>query len=108
ILKGGFALTRLSAQEIELWFNVLHSDYYQQMQPHLYDLFCATRTTNGNPQAIFDLQLQACAMLLSFQEAREEWEREQDAVGVATAQRLIHILKQILDSLAWRVLDFDR
>jgi hypothetical protein len=71
-----------SEQDIKLWFNVLNSSYYQQTYNPLFSLFCATRAANGNPQAIFDAQLKACAMLLCFQQERAECECEQNFVDV--------------------------
>jgi len=103
-----FVSDTASKLDTELWFKVLQSDYYQQMYTPLFDLFCATRAAHGNPQEILDAQLKAYAMLLVFQQECTQCNTEQDIIGSTTAKRLIHILKQIIDSLAWRELGFDR
>ena len=94
--------------DMDLWFEVLNSSFYQAMLEHLFELFCLTRSAKDNPSAILDAQVTACAYLLSFQKARAEAKSRNGRVDAAIANRLILILKNIFDALAWRVLGYDR
>jgi hypothetical protein len=94
--------------DIDLWFEVLNSPFYQAMSKRLFELFCVTRSTKDDPAMILDAQVTACAYLLSLQETRAEAKSANDQVGTAVANRLILILKNMFDALAWRVLGYDR
>jgi hypothetical protein len=94
--------------DIDLWFEVLNSPFYQAMSKRLFELFCVMRSAKDDPVMILDTQVTACAYLLSLQEARAEAKSANDQVGTAVANRLILIRKNMFDALAWRVLGYDR
>ncbi len=96
-------------RDLALSFEVLTSPFYQEVCHHLlFDLFCSTREAERNPQAIFDLQIQVSILLRAFQKLKAEAKRGNDQIELATTKRLIVILQQIMDALAWRVLEYDR
>ncbi len=45
--------------DMDLWFEVLNSSFYQAMLEHLFELFCLTRSAKDNPSAILDAQVTA-------------------------------------------------
>jgi hypothetical protein len=95
-------------QDMDLWLGVISSEIYQVATPLLFDLFCASRQMQKDPQAILDFQRLVCRLLLRFQQMKADREQAGDLVGLTTAKRLILLVKQIMDSLVWRVLDYRR
>ena len=94
--------------DLERWGQVLASSEYRWGYQHLSALFRQTRAAGRDPQALYDVQANACARLFSFQKLRELATQANNPVQLACANRLILLLKQIMDSVAWRVLGFDR
>lgn len=95
-------------RDLDQWYDVLDSPFYQAMSEKLFELFHITRAAGDNPDAILDAQVTASAYLLHFQNARAEAKSQNDQVNIAIADRLILLLKNIFDAVAWRVLGYDR
>lgn len=94
--------------EIELRANVLASPAYQERCQVLYELFQYTRQWDDNPQSLLAIQATCAELLKEWQAKKKEFKRSKNQIGVAVVNRLILILKRIVDSLVWRVFKFDR
>src|SRR5437763_16201263 len=96
------SISKFLNQDLDLSFEVLTSPFYQEVCHHLlFDLFRSTREAERNPQAIFDLQVQVSILLRAFQKLKAEAKRGNDQIELATTKRLIVILQQIMDALAY-------
>lgn len=94
--------------DLDQWFEVLNSPFYQAMAEQLFELFQMTRAKGDDPDAMLDAQVTASVYLLILQNAKAEAKSQQNQVGTAVADRLILLLKNIFDAEAWRVLGYDR
>ena len=84
------------------------SPAYRERCSLLFDLFRLSREANKDPKAILALQAGLTEILIHFQNKKAEFKQEGNELGLAVVKRLILILKQIADSIAWRVLGYDR
>ncbi|MBN1136471.1 MAG: hypothetical protein JXM73_07790 [Anaerolineae bacterium] len=99
---------KTSEQKISLHSQVLASPAYQERCEPLFDLFRLSREASKDPKAILIIQMGLAEVLMQFQSKMTEFKQTGNHLGVAVAKRLTLITKQIADSLAWRVLGFDR
>jgi hypothetical protein len=95
-------------QSVELMAEVLASSSYQEHCVLLFNLFQLSRETDKNPQKILAVQAELIKLLVHFQNQKSEFKTENNKIGQAVVKRLILILKQIADSIVWRVLGYDR
>ena len=94
--------------QINLISEVLSSPAYQERCDLLFELFCESRKTDKNPNSILELQAAVIELLNHFQEKRSEFKREKNELGVAVVNQLILNVKRIVDSVVWRLFNFDR
>lgn len=74
----------------------------------LFDLFRLSREISRDPKDVLAIQAGLAEILMHFQDKKTEFKQEGNDLGVAVVKRLILILKQIADSLVWRMLGYDR
>lgn len=74
----------------------------------LFDLFHLSREIGRDPKDVLAIQAGLAEILMQFQDKKAECEQEGNDLGVAVVKRLILILRQIADSLVWRMLAYDR
>lgn len=86
---------------------VLAHSYYREKCEALAQVFDFSRHENS-PAYILGTQQILCKAILKFQEEKVECKKQKDVVGLAVTERLILIAKQLMDSIAWRSLSFDR
>ncbi len=94
--------------QINLISEVLASPAYEERCDLLFDLFCESRKMDKNPDSILALQVEAIELLNHFQGKRTEFKNEKNALGVSVVNQLILIVKRLIDSVVWRVFNFDR
>lgn len=95
-------------QQSDLRPQVLASPAYQQRCSILFDLFRLSRDIDATPKDILAVQAALAELLMQFEEKKAEFSQEDNDLGVAVVKRLILILRQIADSLVWRVFGYDR
>ncbi len=74
----------------------------------LFDLFRLSREISRNPEDVLAIQAGLAEILMHFQDKKTEFKQEGNDLGIAVVKRLILVLKQIADSLVWRMLGYDR
>jgi hypothetical protein len=89
-------------------FQILNQPAYQERCEVLFELFEHTRTIGYNPQAVLAFQAGFCELVVGFQEQKSKFKKEGNALGVAITNRLIAVVKRIVDAMAWRYLGFNR
>jgi hypothetical protein len=95
-------------QQADLRPQVLASPAYQDRCSILFDLFRLSREIDATPKHILAIQAGLTELLMQFEEKKAEFSQEDNDLGVAVVKRLILILRQIADSLVWRVFGYDR
>ncbi len=93
---------------IDLAVEVLASPAYRERCIALFDLFRFSREADRNPEKILALQAALIELLIHFQDKKSEFKKDSNEIGAAVTKRLILILKQIADSVVWRILGYDR
>ena len=96
------------SQQADLRGEVLASPDYRERCGILFPLFRLSREIDKTPKDILAIQGGLAELLMQFQEKKAEFRQEDNDLGLAVVKRLILILKQIADSLVWRVLGYDR
>jgi hypothetical protein len=100
--------TNGSNRSNDLVAEVLASPAYRDRCAVLFDLFRLSREVGRQPERILDLEAGFIVLLTQFQNKQSEFKTANNELGVAVTKRLILILKQIADSIVWRVLGYDR
>jgi hypothetical protein len=88
----------------------LTSPAYQERCELLFELFCHSREAGQDPKALLAIQAGLAELLIDLQDKKTEFKQggEDNQIRRAVAKRLLLILRRIADSIAWRVLRFDR
>src|SRR5690606_13968862 len=92
----------------DLVATIIASPGYKEHCALLYELFEKSRHTNSDPLRILEVQEGICFFLDMYQAKKTEFRKSNDVEREALASRLILILKQIADSMVWRVFNYDR
>ncbi len=87
---------------------ILASPAYQERCDLLFELFKESRKLEKNPNSILIIQAGAIELLNHFQGKKVEFKNENNELGVAVVDKLILLVKRILDSVIWRLFHFDR
>jgi hypothetical protein len=98
----------MEQSEIELRAKVLAAPAYRQRLELLFELYEYSRGSRDNPARLLLIQEGLGQLLKSYQEKKREFERENSEVGVAVVKRLMKVLQDITDGIAWRSLRYDR
>jgi hypothetical protein len=95
----------LSVNEI---LQVLMHPTYQKMCSDLFSIFSISRQPNHDPKSLLAIQAGLAEILLELQEKKREFYSYDQKDGCLAIKRLILIVKQIGDSIAWRSFGFNR
>src|SRR2546423_15604288 len=90
------------------WLEILASDDFQSIHTMLFDLFCATRRVGDDPEAILQVQVDACSHILTLEGLKTKYAKEGNKIMAAFTNHMRLIVKHILDALVWRIFKYDR
>lgn len=107
--------------EVDLRAKVLADPWYRRCWPDLRSFMSRSRSLRKEPDALLELQSDMASALATAQESKRRLESDlgqctggdsssldRPEVAIAVAKRLLHVIKQIGDGIAWRALNYDR
>jgi hypothetical protein len=95
-------------EDPNLFKAVLDTNVYQDHCELLFPLFQASREANLDPQKILEVQQKICGCIFGYQQKKKEFEKNHDLIAASIVKKLILVARQIMDSIVWRVLNYDR
>lgn len=98
----------MTPEELNTIIPVLEAPVYQELSEALFEIFQLSRQTDRNPAQILDIQIGLSHYIRELEGKKSEFKRQGDHIRATIARRLALLAKQIADSIAWRLFEFDR
>ncbi len=101
---------RLSTYDdyFELWLQILQSDEFQPCHALLLNLLHSIRMCEKRPEAILEVQRDACKSILTLESLKKVFDAANDDLMEKFVCHMRIVVKRLLDALVWRVLEYNR